>query len=1217
MSHLINIDNDNCKSCYKHNNNNFCKRHNYIEKCLPFFDLKKSKINILNYDKTSYIYYDINNDKNITYNLNKNFTLEKTTNIIINQKNKIDLYKYLNYYIKLQNHDIYIPIYYLFINYIDIFNVFINYVNINNNKFSKNILENIFVFDNESLRYISISYRFNIFNISLLCNKFFDIIPLLINDEDNDKIKNNLIKIFEEFDIDKFYNLIDNYKFKYTMLKNDAKYDNFNDDFIFFNNIDESNKYNKIVNVEINSITNKDTVIDNLTENIVNLKNILKMINKDIPNFDKIFIMSILSLRLKKKLINNTWPFDDNYIYEYINNNKIICNKILENDLINLYDESKLVIYEYSNVVYKGYCIGDCMENTIFQFLKIIFFDKKNDNYNLELVNSIINENNKEQIKYFIDNIELEKSTNFTLDWFTYVNNLKLMNDKKFDFLKNKNNIYYELNPTLNNFILFLKNIVLSDIIDENYDKFLNKIIEKINKEYEIKININNNRENIIINCSDNIYEMILTHNRHAAFNITTNHNTKINIIYDKLVYNEKTYLDHYIKENQYIFLSNIKLYISHYLLIYNNNIYEKILNNITTHEYINDIYILFFNKIINNNIIINEKLNYTFISKIWNNKLQNLLIIGYIDNYFWSDLMNTNFLKNYDWKKFISLNYNNFINFSKNFINLELYNYFDVSTWKYIVENFSFDKYWELIKLNGDNYDLINDENWEIIIKKKLYYNDDKILKYIKNKIKIDEKLLDLMLLYHNNTDIFNETVFNKKNWSDFIDKYKNEYNTDIFNNIIKLEFYIYFNDDIWKTIIINKYYNDNIEYLKYIKNKIKSNENLLDLMLLYYDNTDLIDENLKETLNKKNWSDFLQNNNVMNDNNFLNNIINLKLYNYFNDNTWNYIKKYYNFDKYWELIFFNKNENFTEENWDKIFNYEKFYNNYLDYIVEKNIYKNWNCNIWKKLFYKNRENINQKIIKNFINNLIKKTKIYENWDYKIFDNKDIDYMLKYIENLNILEWVFIINNALNSKLISIVNDINIEYIKEWNSYIWNVCINKNDQLLFFKKIYIYLNNNYSLEIENLWIAIMLNCDNQRLYDYISEKGYKYILIYIDKSDKKEQIFKNIITDNIYYCWVDEWDIYIKIRTSLELNNSIEISIIDKYLINYIITNNDIKTNDLWDDIINNDLYEQFELNLLTSKNINYKRAKLYLKNKSQSQTGGHNYHKYKKYLN
>ena len=89
-------------------------------------------------------------------------------------------------------------------------------------------------------------------------------------------------------------------------------------------------RYSKLLdNIVIATTTNKnDDIIEELVEQIIIYKSIFEKINNLILNFDKLFLMSILSFRLKEGLIGNTWPFDKNNINNYIISNNIVNNQL-------------------------------------------------------------------------------------------------------------------------------------------------------------------------------------------------------------------------------------------------------------------------------------------------------------------------------------------------------------------------------------------------------------------------------------------------------------------------------------------------------------------------------------------------------------------------------------------------------------------------------------------------------------------------------------------------------------------------------------------------------------------------------------------------------------------------------------------------------------------------------------------------------------------------
>jgi hypothetical protein len=99
----------------------------------------------------------------------------------------------------------------------------------------------------------------------------------------------------------------------------------------------------------------------------------------------------------------------------------------------NIYIVEKPIIYEYSRVTYKSVNYGNCMENTILQFLKIIFWNSEDKTYNLDIINKITNDKSKELINIFTK-IDNEKQTKFDIDWIDFI--MTLPEKNKFLFGK-------------------------------------------------------------------------------------------------------------------------------------------------------------------------------------------------------------------------------------------------------------------------------------------------------------------------------------------------------------------------------------------------------------------------------------------------------------------------------------------------------------------------------------------------------------------------------------------------------------------------------------------------------------------------------------------------------------------------------------------------------------------------------------------------------------
>jgi hypothetical protein len=254
---MINFSHKNNEDCNRNINQiHNIKRKDMINKCFPLVDIISSSINILNFEKKFYIYYNENNDKNDTYyiDMDFNFNLYKNTNIKFENINVLEnIIKNINYSLIIPNLEINIPLYYFFTNNNNnIFNIFITAFNLYNKKLEKtiqiinnNFINSFFSIYKDTNKFVKFSFNFNLFNIALLSNKFFDIIPLFSDSFNNHKIKEKLQEIFINFNLVNIYNIIE-YKSNITYVsKDDILYYNYFINQKFKNNSDEFIKCSK------------------------------------------------------------------------------------------------------------------------------------------------------------------------------------------------------------------------------------------------------------------------------------------------------------------------------------------------------------------------------------------------------------------------------------------------------------------------------------------------------------------------------------------------------------------------------------------------------------------------------------------------------------------------------------------------------------------------------------------------------------------------------------------------------------------------------------------------------------------------------------------------------------------------------------------------------------------------------------------------------------
>jgi len=758
--------NDECIKCIQTPKCIYETRNNFINECLPLYDLKMSKINILDFDKKSYIYFDSSNDIANTYFINNKLQLEKYDD------SSIPKYENFNYIVEFQNKlnyeinidHINIPIYYLFINdnnqLFDIFilNFTLKFIDNEKDKMvikdMKNILKSLFQY-NSKKKFVKMSYKFNIFNIAFLCNKIIEIFKLFFIDYTKDELIDKLNDIFYEYDIQNVYSLIDEYKFNIMNIKNN-KYDlmtleiksiideltidNIYKKFInsIFNNnpieniekiksifvvlieninnqdlkeknlkdlleeiksttvkdknvqknikslsLDILNKnimklitdllfMNSIINVEYGTLQKtKNQIIDELAIVIIYIKIILDEIDLLIPDFKKIFLMTILNYRLKENYINNSWCF----------NAKKICNDIIKisnenssldnNILFSMYIPYKPIIYEYSYIEYNNITYGNCMENVILQFLKVLFWDPNLDNnkgnYNKSFMDNIVKNNIVEEIKEIFNNINNEKTRKFDNDWVKFIMKLPIeypdINIPKYDFINDN----YELDATLINFISVLRYIV--KINYTNNDDYLNQIIritdiyENDNDEYNISIEEMSNEqlnpsglvlepkskimvEQIININSYRKLKIKLINKEHAFFmNAKTNINilNKIKIIDDSI----SNFLNN--KENIYMSYENIDFYICLINIDKKSDLFDMYINSLSKDIIANAYYLLF-----DDDIILNDKILFNIAN---NNNIFKYYCYFYEDIILWYYII-VKLKSNIDFWNIIAINY-------------------------------------------------------------------------------------------------------------------------------------------------------------------------------------------------------------------------------------------------------------------------------------------------------------------------------------------------------------------------------------------------------------------------------------------------------------------------------------------------------------------------------------------------------------------------------
>ncbi len=1118
------IDNPYCNKCIKTNSCMYSTRDEFINECLPFNNFNKSQKNILNFDKTSYIYfYKENSD---TYYLKKDFSIKLINFNLPYEPIDIMTPEILTSVFRINS--LIIPGFYLFCNYTNIFNIFTyNYslfinelnnkiitkidklnkleeeykINIkinnkiknktkfkiinneigqihkkikeykinnpsNNNpsnnitksnsvlielrnqlqdketelkliedylknntdyterelqilqnneeqnklistiekdkrevKIIKNTINNIFQINKENI-FIKFSFKFNIFNISLLCENYFDIITLLHNDTIE---LEDIIDIFKDYSLINIYYLINYYKTNLNIKNIDKEFMNYK--IHNTNNLNKPELYDKIIHNEkhmkkIKDI-NIDTIYKELRLQLILIKKILNNIDQYIPNYKNLFLMAIISYRNNNNLINSTWGYlNKKYIKDFIINNTIYTHD-KSTELITYYTPELPILYEYDTVIYKNVTYGNCMENTILQFLKVIFWNREINNYDFNKIKEIINDEQLDNIIHIFNDINNEKSLTFINTWTEYITELPNTNIHDNYGYYVFTNIYdlVEIKPTLNNLIIALKYLIKWDKTHIDNFTFMTNLITQINKDYKININSNYDFDEIELLFNEKIYVIILDHKYHASFKDIL-FSDKNNILCFYHDYDILKNIAEYLYNESHITLSNLNAYIL-YIYIYKKNIYPYLYSYITTinkHEkiYLINIFINTFND--DNNIL------YYLI-----NSHKNILEVENINNI----------------NKIIFYNIN------------RLYNQ---------------DKY------NQDDY----------------FYN---IIKFINTK-NIMENLNDDIIFYilfeNNNTDILSHFILKLKEF----EIYK------IFSNYIWLKivnnkeiFYQFINVLLKDLYVLDKWDSSVWITVFYLYTNIKYNEDSDNILILSdieklirykYNEPIEIDDLITIVINNMSddeWSQIFNNIDFNLEYTFFKNISqhisNTELYNNWkNDKTW-----------YDYLLNINNMLGFiNNSSYDKI----EYIKNILplNQIFTKNI--NWsNLNIFlEKLFMNFESSINYDHIILY--------KIYDHFSLNIYNivatnnNKIINYLLKSNEcsKWSYDVWILLITQH-TAKYIN--NIIKFNSYKYWTEDIWQNIIRKPYIICLFKDIILQKNlfETFSTDINNKFIKL------------------------------------------------------------------------------------------------------------------------------------------------
>ncbi len=733
-----------CLNCANTNQCLKCTRKYFVSECVPLTNVINARINILNWEKNNYMWYD--GDESPTFTINKNFELEAYEGEKIYRKSiKINDYLISNLHknivINMSRFSFEVPIYYMFVNKNNnIFDIYINFFLHKNPEYKNNDDKKIampFIYDSNK-KFVSLTYKFNIFNLSIMCNKFFDIFLLFLNDFDYYFTKKTLQTIFDGYNLVNLYLLINHYKTNLDAYENtgfnnkDCPYNEFMSSQIKeypSKSYKSCSNAKKIKNIETGEKTiTLDEIYKELTDSIVEYRKYLGELSALIVDFDKIFLFSILKYRFNENTISNTWMFDLNYYIDYFDKH------YTKNDnpylFESLYVTTKPQIYEYSRVSYKGRTFGNCMENTILQFLKILFWSNELDDYDYERIKKITNNTIKNNLIEIFENIHKEKTANFDIDWIDFIMKLQDKNNSNGvhkSYILSKSYSDVELKSCMANLILFMRYIAndeLNKISDDTL--FMENLVQMVDSEYRIEIssNIESNEEIAIITTDSSTYKMILRVGIHAKFENSINYDSNSISILSNMS-DDYLSINYYLIDYKHITLSNINDYIcALYVELPNCEFFTKYILNLRE-EQIFSAYKMFFN----DDVVFN--ISETIFLKLLDphiacflNYYDNGMQLWYVicqntsNNFkFWEKVVDNKLFKNWNDKTWGNSMYIRSGYYWENmfdyYIENRIFNTWKYKEWKIFIENDLEDKTWRKIIKNINIFKYFDDRTW------------------------------------------------------------------------------------------------------------------------------------------------------------------------------------------------------------------------------------------------------------------------------------------------------------------------------------------------------------------------------------------------------------------------------------------------------------------------------------------------------------------------
>lgn len=450
-------------------------RNEYKKKYLPLLTIVNFEHNLIDFKEEYYLWKTESRD---FYKINYDFTVSKIVEPKESYKDDItnnDFYYFneekLKKTIKITD-TIKIPYYYFLTQrVIDILQVAVDY------SLNSDYLQKIFRFQKETNSIITISGLLNPLNLFIFIGMYPKLIELLQLNES--EIETELKKIFTvENEKNKFQlnNIYDLYQY-HSMYIKAPKNEKSKIEGIKILEPAETQLDNAFIKKERENFTNdinnkKEKYFEKLVKEILELKTFLQLLNTNTNknDFDKMFLMAFFYYRLQKKELLGGFPINLNQQLESLSIEDTI--NTVENE--NIYNQKKPVIYEYSMTNYNGETYGNCMENTILQFIKLLMWNSETMNYeNIEIKNEEI----KDYLnKVFVVEKGINQKTQSNIDkWTSLITPIE-----KLTYYRNNK----ELISSLENFNIVLKNIFGKNI---NNIKDISENIESITISNEKK----------------------------------------------------------------------------------------------------------------------------------------------------------------------------------------------------------------------------------------------------------------------------------------------------------------------------------------------------------------------------------------------------------------------------------------------------------------------------------------------------------------------------------------------------------------------------------------------------------------------------------------------------------------------------------------------------------------------------------------------------------